>query len=220
MFLLTLKSHLRIHFRKPSEILNPLVFFAVVISLFPLGLGPSPDDLRAVAPAIVWIAALLATLMSLDLMFRGDFEDGSLDQIAISEQSMVSYVVSKVVIHWMISGLPLVALIPVVGLVLFLPAHVIGVMTTGLLLASLALSLIGSIGAALTVGLPKGGLLVTLLILPLYIPILILATAMAGAALLDEPVVGYFYWLAAILLLAAALAPLASAMALRISIDQ
>lgn len=220
MFLATLKSYLRIQFRKPSEILNPLVFFAVVISLFPLGLGPSPDELRQAAPAIVWVAGLLSTLMSLDLMFRSDFDDGTLDQVAISGQPMILYVAAKVVAHWLMSGLPLVALIPLVGLVLFLPGSVILAMTIGLLLASPALSLIGSIGAALTVGLPKGGLLVTLLILPLYIPILILATAMANTALLGEPVMGYYYWLAAILLLSMALAPLASAAGLRISLDQ
>lgn len=220
MFLALLQRDLKIHFRQPSEVLNPLVFFAVVISLFPLGLGPSPDELSKVAPAVIWIAALLATLMSLDVMFRGDFEDGSLEQVVISETSLFVYVLAKVTVHWIVSGLPLVLLMPFVGLALFLETEAIVMMTLALLLVSPTLSLLGAIGAALTVGLTRGGLLVTILILPLYVPVLILATSMTQSALLGADVAGFFYWLLAVLLLALGLAPIATAAAVRISVDQ
>ena len=220
MFLTTLHSQLRLYFRRPSEFLNPLVFFAVVISLFPLGLGPTPSELTAAAPAVIWVATLLASLMSMDLMYREDFEDGTLDQVAVSNRPLVVYVAAKVTVHWLISGLPLVALIPFVGLVLYLPGSVILTVTTALLLVSPVLSLIGSIGAALTVGLPKGGLLVTLIVLPLYVPILILATTMADAALAEQSLAGFYYWLFAALFLALAAAPVTTAAALRISLDQ
>lgn len=220
MFLALLQRDLKIHFRQPSEVLNPLVFFAVVISLFPLGLGPSPDELSKVAPAVIWIAALLATLMSLDVMFRGDFEDGSLEQVVISETSLFVYVLAKVTVHWIVSGLPLVLLMPFVGLALFLETEAIVMMTLALLLVSPTLSLLGAIGAALTVGLTRGGLLVTILILPLYVPVLILSTSMTQSALLGADVAGFFYWLLAVLLLALGLAPIATAAAIRISVDQ
>ncbi len=211
---------LRVHVRKPSEVLNPLVFFAVVISLFPLGIGPSPEQLSLVAPGIVWVAALLATLMSMDLLFRSDYEDGSLEQVILSGQSLFVFTLSKVCAHWLIAGLPLVVLMPVAGLALFLDVDEIRTLALSLLLVSPTLSLLGSIGAALTVGLPRGGLLVTILILPLYVPVLILATAMVQAVVNGANVTGYVYWLLAILLLSVALAPLAAAASLRLAADE
>lgn len=219
-FIASLKRDLLVHFRKPSEILNPLVFFIVVISLFPLGLGPSPEQLSSVAPAVVWVAALLATLMSMDQMFSSDFEDGSLEQVLVSDQSLPVYVAAKIVVHWLLSGVPLVLLMPVIGLVLFVDGPGIWAMSISLLLVSPTLSLLGSIGAALTVGLPRGGLLVTILIMPLYVPVLVFATAMVQTAIGGGDVTGFVYWLLAILLLSLSLAPLAATAAVRISVDQ
>lgn len=219
-FVASVLRDLRVHFRKPSEVLNPLVFFAVVISLFPLGIGPSPEQLSLIAPGVVWVAALLATLMSMDLLFRSDYEDGSLEQVVLSGRSLVVFTLAKVFSHWLIAGLPLVVLMPVVGLVLFLEVEGIWTLALSLLLVSPSLSLIGSIGAALTVGLPRGGLLVTILILPLYVPVLILATAMVQAAVSGIDVTGYIYWLMAILLVATALAPIAAGSSLSLSVDE
>ncbi|MBT5702461.1 MAG: heme exporter protein CcmB, partial [Gammaproteobacteria bacterium] len=120
LFIASVQRDLLVHFRHPSEVLNPLVFFIVVISLFPLGIGPEPGQLKEIAPGIVWVAALLATLMSMDSMFRSDFEDGSLEQIVLSEQSTFIFVLAKVVSHWLLSGLPLVLLMPLAALLLFL----------------------------------------------------------------------------------------------------
>ena len=220
MFVTALKRDLVAQFRRPSAVLNPLVFFLVVLSLFPLGLGPSPEQLSAVAPAVIWIAALLATLMSLDLMFRDDFVDGSLDQLIASDQPLIGYVAAKVLVHWLFSGLPLVALLPVVGLVMFVDGTGILTMMLGLMLVSPSLSLLGAIGAALTAGLARGGLLITLLILPLYVPLLVFATAMTAAGIRGEETIGFVYWLAAALTLALGLAPLATIAALRVSVDQ
>lgn len=220
LFLATVRRDLLVHLRAISEILNPLVFFLVVISLFPLGLGPSPDRLAEVAPGVIWVAALLATLMSMDLMFRADFEDGSLEQMVASGQPLLVIVFAKIFAHWLVSGLPLVLLIPVVGLVMFVDAGGLVAMMLSLLLVSPTLSLLGSIGAALTVGLARGGLLVTILVLPLYVPVLVLATAMVQTAATGAEIQGYVYWLAAILMLSLGLAPIATAASIRVSIEQ
>ena len=219
-FLASALRDLRIHARKPSELLNPLVFFALIISLFPLGIGPSPEQLTLVAPGVIWAAALLSTLMSIDLLFRSDYEDGSLEQIILSGQSLFVFTLSRVFAHWLLAGLPLMVLMPLAGLALFLDARGIVSLAVSLLLVSPTLSLLGSIGAALTVGLARGGLLVTILILPLYVPVLILATAMVQATVGGTDVTGYVYWLLAILLLAVALAPLATAASLRLAADE
>lgn len=220
LFINTLVRELKLHLRNPQDILNPLVFFGVVISLFPLGLGPSPELLREVAPGIIWVAALLATLLSMDLMFRSDYDDGSLEQMVASGQSLILVSLAKVTGHWLVSGVPLILLMPVVGLVLFVETHVMGAMTLSLLLVSPTLSLLGAIGASLTVGLERGGLLTTIIILPLFVPVLVLATAMASAAMAAMPIQGYVYWLAAVLLLALALAPLAIAAGIRVSVER
>ncbi len=157
LFFASVQRDLLVHFRHPSEVLNPLVFFIVVISLFPLGIGPEPGQLKEIAPGIVWVAALLATLMSMDSMFRSDFEDGSLEQVVLSEQSTFTFVLAKVVSHWLLSGLPLVLLMPLAALLLFLDEAGAWALTLSLLLVSPTLSLLGGIGAALTVGLPRGG---------------------------------------------------------------
>ena len=211
---------LRIHLRGASEMLNPLVFFVVVISLFPLGVGPAPETLAEIAPAIIWIAALLATLMSMDLMFSGDYGDGSLEQMVASGQSLMIIVLGKIIGHWLVTGLPLMLLSPVIGLVLYVEQDSILVTMLALLLVTPVLSLLGAIGAALTVGLERGGLLVTIIVLPLYVPLLVLGTAMVQAAMLGDSVTGYVYWLLAAMMGAMTLSPLAVAASLRVAVDQ
>ncbi len=211
---------LRLHLRAASEMLNPLVFFVVVVSLFPLGIGPEPERLAQIAPAVIWIAALLATLMSMDLMFSSDFADGSLEQMVTADQSLLVMVLGKVLSHWLVAGLPLILLSPIIGAAFYVEPPAILVMMLGLLLVTPVLSLLGAIGASLTVGLERGGLLVTILVLPLYVPLLVLGISMVQAAMLGDSVLGYVYWLLAALLAALSLAPLAVAAGLRVAVDQ
>ena len=164
----------RLLFRRPAELANPLVF-AIVIALFPLAVGPETQLLQTISPGLVWVAALLAVLLSLDGLFRSDFEDGSLEQWVVSPHPLALLVLAKVLAHWAFSGLALVLLAPLLGLMLGLPIGTIPVLLVSLLLGTPILSLLGAVGAALTVGLKRGGLLLALLILPLYIPVLILA---------------------------------------------
>ena len=220
LFFRTIGRDLLIHLRGVSEVMNPLVFFIVVISLFPLGLGPSPDELSRVAPGVIWVAALLATLMSMDLMFRSDFDDGSLEQMIASGQSLMVMVLAKVCAHWLVSGLPLVLLVPVVGLVLFVEAEGLKAIVISLLLVSPTLSLLGAIGAALTVSLARGGLLVSIIVLPLYVPVLVLATGMVQAAVSGADTAGYLYWLLAALMASLTMAPIAIAASLRVAVDR
>ena len=215
----SVKKDLLVNFRQPSEMLNPLVFFVVVISLFPLGIGPEPSQLKLIAPGVLWVAALLATLMSMDSMFRSDFEDGSLDQVVLSEQSTFTFVLAKVFCHWLSSGLPLVILMPIAALFLFLEEAGVWALVLSLLLVSPSLSLLGGIGAALTVGLPRGGLLVIILVMPLCVPVLVLASAMVQSAAAGSEIIGYVYWLLAILSGSFCLAPIAIAAALNVATD-
>ena len=211
---------LRIHLRGATKMLNPLVFFVVVISLFPLGVGPGSEVLAGIAPAIIWVAALLATLMSMDLMFSDDYDDGSLEQMVISGQSLFIIVLSKIIAHWLVAGLPLIMLSPVIGAALYMGQEAITVMMLALLLVTPVLSLLGAIGASLTVGLERGGLLVTIIVLPLYVPLLVLGTAMVQAAVRGDSVAGYVYWLLAALVGAMTLAPIAAVAGVRVAVDQ
>lgn len=211
---------LLINLRGVSGVLNPLVFFVVVISLFPLGLGPAREVLAGIAPAIIWIGALLATLMSMDLMFSSDYGDGSLEQMVTSGQSLMMIVLGKIIGHWLVAGLPLILLSPVIGMVLYMDKEAILVMMIALLLITPVLSLLGAIGAALTIGLERGGLLVTIIVLPLYVPLLVLGAAIVQAAMGGDNVMGYIYWLLAALMSAITLAPIAVAAGLRVAVDQ
>jgi heme exporter protein B len=219
-FLATLKRDLLVHTRHPADVFNPLVFFMIVISLFPLGIGPSQETLRMIAPGVVWVAALLATLMSMDLIFKSDYEDGSLEQMLVAEAPLLPLVLAKIVSHWLVAGLPLVILTPLISLTYFLDATGMFVLTLSLLLVSPTLSLLGAIGAALTVSLARGGLVVAILILPLYVPVLILATAMVQTGIGGGDYLGYVFWLVAILSLSLGLAPLATSFSLRVSLEQ
>ncbi|MEL0169125.1 MAG: heme exporter protein CcmB [Pseudomonadaceae bacterium] len=216
-----LRREWQLTWRRPGEVLNPLVFFAIVITLFPLAVGPEPELLRRMASGVIWVAALLATLLSLDGLFRSDFEDGSLEQWVLSPHPLTLLVLVKVLHHWLMCGVMLVVLTPVLGMMLALPWSVIPVLCATLLLGTAVLSLLGAIGAALTVGLKGGGsMLLALLILPLYIPVLILGTGAMDAALQGLPVQGYLLWLGCLAVLALSLAPLAIAAGLRIGVSE
>lgn len=218
MFFIILRRELKIAFRKGAEIVNPLWFFLIVITLFPLGVGPEPQLLARIAPGIIWVAALLASLLSLERLFRDDFLDGSLEQLLLLPSPLAMTVLGKVCAHWLVTGLPLLLLSPLVALLLSLDMHTWWAMALTLLLGTPVLSLVGGIGVALTVGLPKGGVLLSLLVLPLYIPVLIFATAGIDAAAMGMPIDGYLAILGAMLAGSITLAPFATAAALRVSI--
>lgn len=208
---------LQLAVRRRSELLNPLVFFVIVVTLFPLGVGPEAKTLALIAPGVIWVAALLATLLGMERLFRDDFEDGSLEQLLLTPQPLSALVLAKVLGHWLVTGLPLIVIAPVLGILLQLPVDAYGALLASLLLGSPALSLIGAIGVALTISLRRGGVLLTLLVLPLYVPILIFGTACVAAAASGLPYDGQLALLGAILALALVLAPFAIAAGLRIS---
>jgi len=205
--------------RRPIEIGNPLLFFAMVVALFPLGLGPAPDQLAGFAPGILWIIALLSNLLTSDTVFRSDFEDGSLEQLLLSPQPLFLSVLAYIIAHWLVTGLLLALVSPLFALMLNLPVAALVTLALSLLLGTAVLSLVGCIGAGLTVGLKRGGMLISLLILPLYMPVLIFGSAAVQAAVTGVPAGPYLAILGAMLCLAIALAPLAIAAALRISVD-
>jgi heme exporter protein B len=219
LFWAVLKRDLLLAYRRKSDLFNPLIFFLMVATLFPLGVSPEPTFLAEVAPGVVWVAALLSTLLSMDSLFRSDFEDGTLEQTLLSPQPLFIVVLAKVLAHWMMSGLPLTLLAPLLGVMLFLPADGMGGLMLSLLLGTPVLSLVGAIGAALTVGLRKGGVLISLLVLPLYIPVLIFGTSAVQAAVTGLPLAGYMALLGAMLALGIVMAPLAISAALRISVS-
>jgi len=210
---------LRLGVRKRSEWLQPILFFILVVSLFPLGVGPSPQTLASIAPGVIWVAALLATLLSLERLFRSDFEDGALEQLLLSPHSLALLVFAKVLAHWLLTGLPLIIISPLLGVLLHLPGEGIAALPLTLLLGTPILSLVGAIGVALTVGLRRGGVLLTLLVLPLYTPALIFGATAIAAASSGLPITGHLALLGAMLVLALTLAPLAAAAGLRISVD-
>ena len=218
-FLFLLNRDLLISFRRRSEVANPLLFFVIVVSLFPLGIGAEPKLLEAMAPGVIWVAALLASMLSLDGIFRSDFEDGSLEQLLLSAHPVTVLVLAKVTAHWLVTGLPLILAAPVLAVLLGLPAHGLGILMLTLLLGTPVLSLIGAIGVALTVGLRRGGVIISLLVLPLYIPVLIFGSNAVQIALAGLPVSGQLSMLTALLALALALAPLPTAAALRMSLS-
>jgi len=216
---LIIKRELLLAFRNLSELANPLVFFIIVVSLFPLAVGPESDVLRMIAPGVIWVAALLSTLLSLDRLFRSDFDDGSLEQMLLSPRSFSLQVLGKIIAHWLVAGLPLLLVAPLLGVLLFLPNEAQGILVISLLLGTPTLSLIGAIGMGLTVGLNKGGVLLSLLVLPLYIPVLILGTMAVHDAIAGLPVAGYLYILGALFVLSLTLAPFAAAAAVKISVE-
>jgi heme exporter protein B len=218
-FLALLRRDLVIAFRRRSEMVNPLLFFVLVTSLFPLGVGSQPKLLALMAPGVVWVAALLAALLSLDTIFRSDFEDGTLEQLLLSAQPVSVLVIAKVLAHWLITGLPLLLMAPVLGTFLGLPSQALGTLVWSLLFGTPALSLIGAIGVALTVGLRKGGVILSLLVLPLYVPILIFGAGAVGNAAMGIDATAQMYIMAAFLIFSLTLSPIATAAALRVSLS-
>ncbi len=218
-FLAVIRRDLILAFRRRAEMANPVLFFVLVITLFPLGIGAQPKLLQAMAPGVVWVSALLAAMLSLDGLFRSDFEDGSLEQMLLSSQPVSVLILAKVTAHWLVTGLPLLLIAPLLAVFLGMPTHSVGVLLITLLLGTPVLSLIGAIGVALTVGLRRGGMILSLLVLPLYVPVLIFASnavEMAGSGL---PVDAQINILAAILLMAVVLTPWPTASALKMSIQ-
>ncbi|HAT1575981.1 TPA: heme exporter protein CcmB [Raoultella ornithinolytica] len=210
---------MRLAWRNGAEILNPLWFFLVVITLFPFGVGADPQLLVQIAPGIVWVAALLAALLVMDRLFRDDWQDGSLEQLLLLPTPLVAVVVVKVLAHWVMTGLPLLVVSPLAALLLGMAPHDAGVLALTLLLGTPTLSFLGAVGVGLTVGLRRGGVLLSLLVLPLSVPLLIFATGAIQAGAAGLPVDGYLAILAAFLAASATLCPFATAAALRLTVQ-
>ena len=219
-FLTVLKRDLMLALRRKSDVFTVLFFFIIVISIFPLGVGFESDTLRNIAPGVVWVAALLASTLALERIFANDFADGTLEQMLMTPQPLSVLVFAKVVAHWLLTGLPLVLIAPLAGLQYNLSLPAIGTLMLVLLIGTPVLSMIGAIGAALTLGLRGGGVLISLLVLPLYIPVLVYGAGAISASMQgDVSLQAYYLLLSAFLLLALVFAPWATAAALRISVE-
>ena len=216
---LVLSRDLRLAFRKREQLVQPLAFFAIVTMLFPLAITPELSRLREIAPGVVWVAALLAALLALEFLFRDDAQDGTLEQYALSGQSLTWLLLAKTAAHWLLTGLPLALVAPFAGMALGVPTFSITGMMLTIALGTLALSLIGAIGAALTLGVKRGGVLLSLLILPLAVPVLVFGSRATDLAIRGEPFVAPLELLAAFAVLGVTLAPLAAAAAVRISLE-
>lgn len=216
-FLTILKRDLLIALRHRDDIINPLLFFVIVVSLFPLGIGPASNTLMKIAPGVIWVAALLSTLLSLERLFKNDHSDGSLEQMLLSPCPTFILVLAKITAHWLITGLPLIIIAPFLGVLLNLHQESYVALMLTLLLGTPVLSLLGAIGVALTVGLKKGGVLLSLLVLPLYIPVLIFATSAIDAASMNLPYNGQLAIIAALFFGSLTLAPFAVGSALKVS---
>ena len=205
--------------RHKTEIITALFFFVIVVNLLPLGIGPDPDLLRKIAPGALWIGALLATLLGLQRLFAPDHADGTLEQMALSPQSFTLLVAGKVLAHWLVAGLPVVLIAPVLGVQFDLSGRSLFILTLSLLLGTPILSLIGAVGAALTLGVRGGGALLSLLILPLYIPALIFGAGAVEADLAGMGPDGHLSLLAALLVVSAFFAPWVATVALRVALE-
>ncbi len=216
---LLFERDLRLAMRRWDHVTDPLVFFLMVTTLFPLALSPELSRLRDVAPGVLWVAALLSSLLAADSLLKSDAQDGTLEQYVLSGQPLTWLLLAKTAAHWILSGLPLVLMSPVVALALGVPTSALATIIMSLLIGTLTLSLLGAIGAGLTIGLRRGSLLLALLVLPLALPLLIFGARSIELAIAGERVAGPMFLLAALLVLALTLAPLTAAAAVRISID-
>lgn len=216
---LVLERDLRLAFRRSGQVIQPLAFFAVVTLLFPLALTPELARLRQVAPGVLWIAALLSSLLALEFLFRDDAQDGTLEQFALSGQPLTLLLFSKTVAHWILSGLPLAIMAPVIGVALGVSLEAMPGILGSLALGTITLSLIGSIGAGLTLGVKRGGVLLSLLTLPLAVPVLIFGARATELAIQGGSYTGPVYLLAALAVLGLTLAPVAAAAAVRIGLE-
>jgi heme exporter protein B len=217
-FTAVVSRDLRLVFRHTSDATNPLIFFLVATSVFPLGLSPKPELWQTIAPGVIWVNALLATLLALDSLFRSDFDDGTLEQMLLSPTPAPVLVLAKVIAHWLVTGMPLILCAPLLGMMLGLPSEAYGTLLLTLALGTPVLSLIGAIGVALTVGLRRGGALLALLVLPLYVPVLIFGANAVATAAGGLAAPGQLLLLAAMFVAALTLAPFAAAAALRITV--
>jgi heme exporter protein B len=216
---LVVRRELTLAWRRWDEVTQPLIFYLVVTTLFPLATTPDLATLRTIGGGVVWVAALLSSLLALESVFRSDVEDGTMEQWVLSGQPLAWLLLAKVVAHWLLTGLPLVLISPVVGVALGLPVSIWPVLVTSLALGTATLSVLGGIGAALTVGVRRGSVLLSLLVLPLAMPMLIFGTRAVGQALNDESAVAPLQLLAAIFFLAWSLGPLAMSAAMRVSTE-
>ena len=216
---LVLLRDLRLAFRKQGQLIQPLVFFAIVVTLFPLSVSPELSRLREIAPGALWIGALLASLLALEFLFRDDSHDGTLEQYALSGQSLTWLLFAKTAAHWLLTGLPLTLIAPIAALTLGVPSRALSGILATLALGTLSLSLLGSIGAALTLGVKRGGVLLTLLTLPLAFPVLIFGARATELAIKGAGIAAPLYLLSAIAVLGITLAPLAAATAVRINLE-
>ena len=218
-FMTLLRRDLLLAVRNRGDWVNPLFFYLLIAMLFPLAITPEKESLSGMAGGAIWIAALLAVLLSMDSLFRSDFEDGSLEQLLLAPHSLSFLVIAKLLAHWILTGLLLTVFSPLLALLLHLPGEVRNALFVSLLVGTPVLSILGAIGVALTVGLRRGGVLLSLLVMPLYIPVLIFGSGAVLAGLDGLSWAGHIYWLAALLVLGLTLGPFAIAGALRISLE-
>jgi heme exporter protein B len=218
-FALLVRRELCLSFRRPDQLLQPLVFFLIVTTLFPLGLNLQLSLLRDMSPGVLWVAALLSSLLSLDSLFKSDADDGTLEQLALSGQDLTVIVVAKTFAHWLVSGAALVLVSPIVGTALGIPTEAFLTMMLSLTLGTLTLSWLGAIGAGLTVGLKRGNVLLSLIVLPLAMPLLIFGAGATDRAISGTSSAGALYFLAALCVFTCTLAPFAATTALRITLE-
>ena len=212
-------SDLKMALRNPSSFLNPLMFFVISISLFPIAISPEAQTLSSIAPGIIWVITMLSVLLSLNSLFHYDYDSGVLEQMVISHHSLPLILLAKTLAHWMLSGLPIIILSPFLGMALFINTEGIYILVLTLIIATPCLSLIGSIGASLVVGIKNSGMLLSLLILPLFIPILIFVTSAVSQSQSNLPIDGQLYFLGFILILSLLITPFLSALSLKISLE-
>jgi heme exporter protein B len=217
--MLVIRRELCLSFRRPEQLLQPLVFFLIVTTLFPLGLSLQLSLLRDMAPGVLWVAALLSSLLSLDSLFKSDADDGTLEQLALSGQGLTVIVIAKTLAHWLLSGAALVLVSPIVATALGIPVTAFGTMLLSLALGTLTLSWLGAIGAGLTVGLRRGNVLLSLIVLPLAMPLLIFGAGATDRAVSGTSTAGALYFLASLCVFTCTLAPFAATAALRITLD-
>jgi heme exporter protein B len=218
-FLAVLRREWRVALRRKGDVLNVLVFFVVVASLFPLGVGPEPNQLRAMAAGVVWIAALLAALLSLPRLFAADLVDGTLEQMLVAPQPLAVIVLAKIAAHWLTTGLPLAIAAPLIGLQYDLPADALAILLASLLIGTPVLSLLGAAGAALTLGVRGGGALLGLLVLPLFVPVLVFGAGAVTASLIGINPSAHLSLLGAFLAVSSIVGPWAACAALRVALD-
>lgn len=219
IFVQTMTRDLKLALRNPSSFLNPLMFFVISISLFPIAISPEAQTLSSIAPGIIWVITMLSVLLSLNSLFHYDYDSGVLEQMVISHHSLPLIILAKTLAHWMLSGLPIIILSPFLGMALFINTEGIYILVLTLIIATPCLSLIGSIGASLVVGIKNSGMLLSLLILPLFIPILIFATSAVSQSQSNLPIDGQLYFLGFILILSLLITSFLSALSLKISLE-